>query len=56
MLLYWFQEDFFDAAHALPLVWLTPEQHKKIEALVTLKHQYEIRYKFDWTPNPKLPL
>jgi hypothetical protein len=54
MLFYWFQDDFFDASNSL--LWLTPDQHKKIESLVILKNQYEIRYKYDWTPNPKLPL
>lgn len=38
------------------LDWIPAEKQKKIANLLDLANQYEIRYKYDWTPNPKLPL
>lgn len=40
----------------ISLGWLTPEQQKKIADLNLRNNYYEIRYAYDWTPNPKLPL
>ncbi len=38
------------------LEWLPDEKYEKIAKLLDPGSQYEIRYKYDWTPNPKLPL
>lgn len=69
MLFYWYQQDFFnvkkkecssphESAELMlsTLEWLAPEQQKLIAKMVEgdmNEQPYQIRYRYDWTPNPR---
>lgn len=67
MLFHWYQQDFFDTSRVnnseapsdnilSNLQWLAPEQKKLIANMVEQENQdnhYEIRYRYDWTPNSR---